>query len=47
MNFTKWKIFQAIQFILFLSVVLILFFRKVDRYGAENALEVKLISLAV
>lgn len=47
MKNNKWKIFQAIQFILFLGVSIFLFFRKVDGSGAENTIEVKLISLAV
>ncbi len=47
MKKNKWRIFQAIQFILFLGVSIFLFFRKVDGSGAENTIEVKLISLAV
>lgn len=47
MKNNKWRIFQAIQFILFLGVSIFLFFRKVDGSGAENTIEVKLISLAV
>ena len=47
MKNNKWRIFQVVQFILFLGVSLILFFRKVDGSGAENTTEVKLISFAV
>ena len=47
MKNNKWRIFQVVQFILFLGVSLILFFRKVDGSGAENTTEVKLISLAI
>lgn len=39
--------FQVIQFILFLGISIFLFFRKVDGSGAENTVDVKLISLAV
>lgn len=47
MKISKWRIFQIIQFILFLCVSLILFFREVDGTGAENTLDVKLLSFAV
>ena len=47
MKNNKWKIFQVVQFILFLGVSLILFFRKFDGSGAENTTGVKLISLAI
>lgn len=47
MKNNKWRIFQVVQFILFLCVSIILFFRKVDGSGAENTAEVKLISLAI
>ena len=47
MKNNKWRIFQVVQFILFLGVSIILFFRKVDGSGAENTTEVKLISLAI
>ena len=47
MKNNKWRIFQVIQFILFLGVSVFLFFRKVDGSGAENTAEVKLISLAI
>ncbi len=43
----KWRMFQVIQFILFLSISVFLFFRKVDGSGAENTADVKLISLAI
>lgn len=41
------KVFQIIQFILFLAVSVFLFVRPVDGSGAENTIEVKLISFAV
>ena len=47
MKNNKWRIFQVVQFILFLGVSVFLFFRKVDGGGAENTAEVKLISLAI
>lgn len=47
MKNNKWRIFQVVQFILFLGVSVFLFFRKVDGSGAENTAEVKLISLAI
>ena len=47
MKNNKWRIFQVIQFILFLGVSVFLFFRKVDGSGAENTADVKLISLAI
>lgn len=47
MKNNKWRIFQAIQFILFLGISIFLFFRKVDGSGAENTADVKLISLAI
>lgn len=47
MKISKWRLFQAIQFILFLCISLFLFFRKVDGTGADNTSEVKWISFAV
>ena len=47
MKNNKWRLFQAIQFILFLGISIFLFFRKVDGSGAENTADVKLISLAI
>ena len=47
MKINKWKVFQVIQFVLFLTVSIFLFVRKVDGSGAENTTEVKLISLAI
>lgn len=47
MKNNKWRIFQAIQLILFLGVSVFLFFRKVDGSGAENTADVKLISIAI
>lgn len=41
------KVFQAIQFAVFLGVSIFLFFRKVDGSGAENTSDVKWISFAV
>lgn len=47
MKNNKWKIFQVIQFILFLGISLFLLFREVDGSGAENTTDVKLISLGI
>lgn len=47
MKLSGWKVFQIIQFIIFAGVSIFLFFRQVDGNGAENTLDVKLISLAV
>lgn len=47
MKNNKWKIFQVIQLIIFLSISVFLFFRKIDGSGAENTTDVKLISLAI
>lgn len=47
MKSNKWRIFQIIQLILFLGISVFLFFRKVDGSGAENTVDVKLISLAI
>ena len=47
MKNNKWRMFQIIQLILFLSIRVFLFFRKVDGSGAENTADVKLISLAI
>ena len=47
MEINKWKVFQVIQFVLFLVVSIVLFLRKVDGSGAENTTEVKWISFAI
>ena len=47
MKINKWKVFQVIQFVLFLTVSIFLFVRKVDGSGAENTTEVKWISFAI
>ncbi len=47
MNISKWKIFQVIQFILFMGVSIFLFVRTVDGSGTANTLNVKLISFGV
>ena len=47
MKTNGFKVFQIIQFILFLAVSVFLFVRPVDGSGAENTIEVKLISFAV
>lgn len=47
MKISKWRIFQIVQFILFLGVSMFLFFRKFDGSGAKNTIEVKWISFAV
>ena len=41
------KVFQIIQFILFLAVSVFLFVRQVDGSGAENTIEVKMISFSI
>ena len=41
------KVFQIIQFILFLAVSVFLFVRPVDGSGAENTIEVKMISFSI
>ena len=43
----SWRIFQIIQFILFLCFSVFLFARTVDGHGTVQTLEVKLISFAV
>ena len=47
MKNNKWKVFQIIQLIIFLSISVFLVFRKVDGSGAKNTTDVKLISLAI
>lgn len=47
MKINKWRVFQTIQFVLFLGVSIFLFFRKVDGSGAENTIDVKWISFAI
>ena len=47
MKINKWRVFQVIQFVLFLAVSIFLFLRKVDGSGAENTTEVKWISFAI
>ena len=47
MKINKWRVFQVIQFVLFLTVSIVLFLRKVDGSGAENTTEVKWISFAI
>lgn len=47
MKDSKWKIFQIVQFILFLGISIFLFVRKVDGSGAKNTADVKLISLTI
>ncbi|MGE4656380.1 DUF3923 family protein [Bifidobacterium longum subsp. suis] len=42
-----WRIFQIIQFILFLCISVFLFIRTVDGHGTVQTLEVKLISFSV
>ena len=36
MKINKWKVFQVIQFVLFLAVSVFLFLRKFDGTGLEN-----------
>ena len=43
----SWRIFQIIQFILFLCFSAFLFARTVDGHGTVQTVEVKLISFAV
>lgn len=47
MKINKWRIFQVVQFALFLAVSVFLFLRKVDGSGAENTAEVQWISFAI
>ena len=47
MKGNKWRVFQTIQFILFLGVSIFLIFRKVDGSNVENTTDVKWISFAV
>ena len=47
MKINKWRIFQVVQFVLFLAVSVFLFLRKVDGSGAENTAEVQWISFAI
>ena len=42
-----WRIFQIIQFILFLCISVFLFIRTVDGHGTVQTLGVKLISFSV
>lgn len=47
MKINKWRIFQVVQFALFLAVSVFLFLRKVDGSGAENTAEVQWTSFAI
>ncbi len=47
MKTNGFKVFQIIQFILFLAVSVFLFVRQVDGSGAENTTEVKMISCSI
>lgn len=47
MKINKWKVFQVIQFVLFLAVSVFLFLRKFDGTGTANTTEVKWISFAI
>ena len=47
MKINKWRIFQVVQFALFLAVSVFLFLRKVDGSGEENTAEVQWISFAI
>lgn len=47
MKNSKWRKFQVIQLILFLGMSVFLLLRKVDGSGAENTLDVKVMSLAI
>ena len=38
MKINKWKVFQVIQFVLFLAVSVFLFLRKFDGTGLENSI---------
>ena len=42
-----WRIFQIIQFVLFLCFGVFLFLRTVDGHGAVQTVEVRLISFAI
>lgn len=47
MKSSKWKIFQIIQFILFLVVSVFLLVRKVDGSGAENTFDIAFLSFSI
>lgn len=47
MKVNGWKVFQIIQFIIFAGVSVFLFVRQVDGSGAENTLDVQIISFSV
>ena len=47
MKVSGWKVFQIIQFIIFAGVSVFLFVRQVDGGGAENTLDVQIISFSV
>ena len=42
-----WRVFQIIQFVIFLFISIWLIVRNVDGSGAENTFDVKIISLSV
>ena len=47
MKVSGWKVFQIVQFIIFAGVSVFLFVRQVDGSGAENTLDVQIISFSV
>ena len=47
MKIDKWKVFQAIQLLLFIGVSIFLLVRSVDGSGTTNTWNVKLVSFAV
>ena len=47
MKTNRWRVFQAIQFVLFIGVSIFLFVRSADGSGAVNTWDAKLISFAV
>ena len=47
MKISRWRVFQAIQFVLFIGVSIFLLVRSVDGSGTTNTWNVKLVSFAV
>lgn len=47
MKISRWRVFQAIQFVLFIGVSIFLFARSIDGSGAVNTWNVKLVSFAI
>lgn len=47
MKVSGWKVFQIIQFIIFIGVSIFLFVRKFDGTGVENTLDVAFTNFSV